>query len=196
MEIGVLSLQGDYINHINVLKTCNVNTREVKYAADFDSIDALIIPGGESTTISNLIEKQNLYKVINEFISIKPVYGTCAGLILLASIITNNNESKKIKSFKILDMEIERNGWGRQVDSFTEKVEVKSFKEKFKALFIRAPKIKSLNKNIEVLSRVLDTPIMIKKNHILGTTFHPELTEDIRIHEYFINMVKEHKILC
>ena len=196
MEIGVLSLQGDYINHINVLKICNINAREVKYAADFNSIDALIIPGGESTAISNLIEKQNLYEVINEFINIKPVYGTCAGLILLASIITNNNQSKKIKSFKILDMEIERNGWGRQVDSFTEKVEVKSFEEKFKALFIRAPKIKSLNKNIEVLSRVSDTPIMIKKNHILGTTFHPELTEDIRIHEYFINMVKEHKILC
>jgi len=196
LEIGVLSLQGDYINHINVLKTCNINAREVKYAADFNSIDALIIPGGESTAISNLIEKQNLYEVINEFINIKPVYGTCAGLILLASIITNNNQSKKIKSFKILDMEIERNGWGRQVNSFTEKVEVKSFKEKFKALFIRAPKIKSLNKNIEVLSRVLDTPIMIKKKHILGTTFHPELTEDIRIHEYFINMVKEHKVLC
>lgn len=195
MQIGILSLQGSYINHINILKEINIDTKEVRYAEDFDLIDGLIIPGGESTAISNLIEEQGLFDTINEFITTKPVYGTCAGLILLSSIITNN-KTKKIKSFKILDMKIERNGWGRQINSFIEKIEINSFKKKFKAIFIRAPKIKSLNKNIEVLSKFSNTPIMIKKGHILGTTFHPELTKDTRIHEYFIDMIKEHKVAC
>ena len=191
MKIGVLSLQGDYQNHINRLRELSIDSKKVRYPNDLDLLDALIIPGGESTTISNLIDKQGLYEVINNFISTKPVYGTCAGLILLSSIIKNNNQLKKnIKSFKVLDMEIERNGWGRQINSFIKEIKIKPFKKKYKAIFIRAPKIKSLNKDIEILSKFSDTPVMIKKGHILGTTFHPELTDDKRIHEYFINMIK------
>ena len=194
MKIGVLSLQGDYQNHINRLRELSIDSKKVRYPNDLDLLDALIIPGGESTTMSNLIDKQGLYEVINNFISTKPVYGTCAGLILLSSIIKNNNQLKKnIKSFKVLDMEIERNGWGRQINSFIKEIKIKPFKKKYKAIFIRAPKIKSLNKDIEVLSQFSNTPVMIKKGHILGTTFHPELTEDKRIHEYFINMIKSIK---
>ncbi len=197
MKIGVLSLQGDYINHINLLKEFNVLSSKVRYLSDFDSIDGLIIPGGESTAISNLIEKENLHKVISQFINTKPVYGTCAGLILLSSVILNNNPSNKnIRSFKTLDVEIERNGWGRQVDSFAENIQIKSFKKDFKAIFIRAPKIKRLNKDIEVLSEFNGTPVMIRKDNVLGTTFHPELTKDIRIHKYFIKMIEEYKIAC
>ena len=197
MEIGVLSLQGDFKNHIDILKELNINVKKVRYSNDFDSLDGLIIPGGESTAISNLIVKQGLYEVIEKFVNTKPVYGTCAGLILLSSrIMDSNNLKKNINLFKVLDIEIERNGWGRQIDSFVQEIKIKPFKKDYKAIFIRAPKIKSLHKSIEVLSEFSDTPVMIKKGYILGTTFHPELTKDIRVHEYFINMVKEYKIEC
>ena len=193
----MLSLQGDFKNHIDILKELNINAKEVRYSNDFDSLDGLIIPGGESTAISNLIVKQGLYEVIEKFVNTKPVYGTCAGLILLSSrIMDSNNFKKNINLFKVLDIEIERNGWGRQIDSFVQEIKIKPFKKDYKAIFIRAPKIKSLDKSIEVLSKFLDTPVMIKKGYILGTTFHPELTKDIRVHEYFINMVKEYKIEC
>ena len=193
----MLSLQGDFKNHIDILKELNINVKKVRYSNDFDSLDGLIIPGGESTAISNLIVKQGLYEVIEKFVNTKPVYGTCAGLILLSSrIMDSNNLKKNINLFKVLDIEIERNGWGRQIDSFVQEIKIKPFKKDYKAIFIRAPKIKSLHKSIEVLSKFLDTPVMIKKGYILGTTFHPELTKDIRVHEYFINMVKEYKIEC
>ena len=193
----MLSLQGDFKNHIDILKELNINVKKVRYFNDFDSLDGLIIPGGESTAISNLIVKQGLYEVIEKFVNTKPVYGTCAGLILLSSrIMDSNNLKKNINLFKVLDIEIERNGWGRQIDSFVQEIKIKPFKKDYKAIFIRAPKIKSLDKSIEVLSKFLDTPVMIKKGYILGTTFHPELTKDIRVHEYFINMVKEYKIEC
>ena len=193
----MLSLQGDFKNHIDILKELNINVKKVRYSNDFDSLDGLIIPGGESTAISNLIVKQGLYEVIEKFVNTKPVYGTCAGLILLSSrIMDSNNLKKNINLFKVLDIEIERNGWGRQIDSFVQEIKIKPFKKDYKAIFIRAPKIKSLDKSIEVLSKFLDTPVMIKKGYILGTTFHPELTKDIRVHEYFINMVKEYKIEC
>ena len=193
----MLSLQGDFKNHIDILKELNINAKEVRYSNDFDSLDGLIIPGGESTSISNLIVEQGLYEVIEKFVNTKPVYGTCAGLILLSSrIMDSNNFKKNINLFKVLDIEIERNGWGRQIDSFVQEIKIKPFKKDYKAIFIRAPKIKSLDKSIEVLSKFLDTPVMIKKGYILGTTFHPELTKDIRVHEYFINMVKEYKIEC
>jgi 5'-phosphate synthase pdxT subunit len=197
LKIGVLSLQGDFKNHIDILKELNINVKEVKYSNDFDSLDGLIIPGGESTAISNLIVQQGLYEVIEKFVNTKPVYGTCAGLILLSSrIMDSNNFKKNINLFKVLDIEIERNGWGRQIDSFVQEIKIKPFKKDYKAIFIRAPKIKSLHKSIEILSEFSDTPVMIKKGYILGTTFHPELTKDIRVHEYFINMVKEYKIEC
>ena len=190
MKIGVLSLQGDYESHINILKSLKVEYLKVKYKNQFKDINALIIPGGESTTISNLIDKENLYMTIVKFLKNKPVYGTCAGLILLSNDIINNN--KKIKLFKILDIKVHRNGWGRQIESFTEKITIRSFKDKYNAVFIRAPKITYCNKNIEVLSKYSNTPIMIRKDNILGTTFHPELTDDIRIHQYFLDMVKHY----
>ena len=196
MKIGVLSLQGDYLNHINTLKELDISYCKVRYSSDFDCIDGLIIPGGESTAIYNLIEKENLYDKILEFVNTKPVYGTCAGLILLSKVILNNNYTKNIKSFNALDIEIERNGWGRQINSFIEEVKIKPFNEKFRAIFIRAPKIKSVNKDVEILSEFKGTPIMVRKDNILGTTFHPELTNDIRIHNYFSNIVENHKVLC
>ena len=197
MKIGVLSLQGDYENHLHRLEELEVDSKKVRYACDLDFLDALILPGGESTAIFNLIEKQGLYEKINKFIASKPVYGTCAGLILLSSVIMNNNQSnKKINPFKVFDIEIERNGWGRQIESFIKEVKIKSFKGKYKAVFIRAPRIISIKEGVEVLSEFSNTPVMIKKGYALGTTFHPELTDDIRVHKYFLDMVREHKVSC
>ena len=197
MKIGVLSFQGDYINHINILDELQVESQKVRYPIDLDSINALIIPGGESTAISNLIDKQKMYDPIKRFIKKKPVYGTCAGLILLASTVMRDDEiDTQIKTFNLLNLEVKRNGWGRQVESFSANLDIKSFTNSYKAIFIRAPKIISRDRNITVLSEYSKSPTMIKKGHILGTTFHPELTKDTRIHEYFIKMIKEHIIAC
>ena len=188
MKIGVLSLQGDYEKHIKILKRLDIQTSKVRYKKDLLDIDGLIIPGGESTTLSNLIEKESLYKPLKEFISTHPVYGTCAGLILLSKNIENNS---KVKSFKALDTTLARNGWGRQINSFSKDISIKIFKNKYKGIFIRAPKISDCGDSVNILSILNDSPIMIQQNKILGTTFHPELTDDTRIHEYFIELVNK-----
>ena len=185
MVIGVLALQGGFEKHIEMLSNINVSTRYVKYSQDLDECSGLIIPGGESTTLSKLINKNNLYNDILKFAKSKFIFGTCAGLILLSNIYNNH-----VKSFKLINIDIERNGWGRQIHSFIEEVDINGFEQKFKAVFIRAPKILDSSKDVEILSTYMDSPIMIKKGKFLGTTFHPELTNDTRIHEYFIKMIE------
>jgi len=187
LKVGVLSLQGGYQKHIEILLDIGIDVKKVRYANDLKDIDGLIIPGGESTTFSKLIQKQNLHKKLLEFIEKKPIYGTCAGLILMSNNISN---SISVKSFNVFDITVSRNGWGRQIHSFIEEVDINGFEQKFKAVFIRAPKILDLNKDVEILSTYMDSPIMIKKGKFLGTTFHPELTNDTRIHEYFIKMIE------
>ena len=195
MIIGVLALQGAFQKHIDMLNCMQISTKKVRYSADFSKIDALIIPGGESTTLSNLIVNENLSKIILEFISKKPVFGTCAGLILLSNKSQNNT---KVLSLESLDIKVERNGWGRQVDSFETMINLnidsnESFN--FNGVFIRAPKIISCNAPTKVLSSLNGFPIMVRKGMILATTFHPELTDDLRIHKYFIDMIKEYENL-
>ena len=187
MIIGVLSLQGAYLKHMEILNKLDIKSISIRYKEDLRNIDALIIPGGESTALTKLINSQNLYKALSDFIDNKPVYGTCAGLILLSKKINNN---EKVKSFKKLDITAERNGWGRQVHSFTKDIALNISKDSFKGIFIRAPKISSFKKNVEVLSSIGNSPVMIKQDKILATTFHPELSDDTRIHEYFIEMVE------
>ena len=192
MNIGVLALQGAFQKHIDVLKKLNISTTNVRYATDFKKIDALIIPGGESSTLSKLIISQKLLNPMTDFIKNKPVFGTCAGLILLSTNIENNND--KVISFKTLDIKIKRNGWGRQIDSFKSSIDIKlnrSNKFPYDAIFIRAPKIIACNGSTKILSSIYDSPIMVRNKNILGTTFHPELTDDIKIHKYFLGMIKE-----
>ena len=181
-------MQGAYLKHMEILDKLDIRSVSVRYKKDLDNIDALIIPGGESTALTKLIEGQSLYEPLSKFIDNKPVYGTCAGLILLSKKI---NENKKVKPFDKLDITTNRNGWGRQVHSFTKKISLKMSSECFKGIFIRAPKISNFGSGVEVLSSIGKSPVMVKQNKILATTFHPELSNDTRIHEYFINMVKE-----
>ena len=142
MNIGVLSLQGAFLKHMQLLKTIGVNPIQVRYEEDLLNLHGLIIPGGESTVLSKLIMRQSLYEPLEKFMSKYPVYGTCAGLILLSRIIENN---KKVKSFEKLDISVKRNAWGRQINSFITHLNIKEFGKPFKGIFIRAPKIKKVS---------------------------------------------------
>ncbi len=186
MKIGVLSLQGDFKEHIIMLKKCSVDSVEVRLPEDLRNIDGLIIPGGESTAIGNLMQENSLDKeIIKKHKSGMAIYGTCAGAILLAKDITGSSQP----SLRLLDISIKRNDYGRQLDSFESELSIEKI-GKFNGIFIRAPVIEKIDKGVKVLSSLGKHPVLIRQGNILASTFHPELTEDRRVHEYFINMVK------
>ena len=188
--IGILGFQGAFIEHKNILDKINVRNIIVKTKHDLDKVDALIIPGGESSVMIKFINSQNLKDPLEKFIiqDNKYVMGTCAGAIILSKFIISNN---KISDGIIpaLDIVIERNSYGSQYDSFIKKEKLKNIGD-FNCIFIRAPKIVKLNDNkCEILGYNNNNPIFLKKNNIIICTFHPEL-EDTNIHEYFVNLIK------
>ena len=179
-KIGVLALQGAFIEHINILDKLKVSNIEVRTKKDLDQVKGLIIPGGESTTNGYLLKKTGLDKEIKKRVNKNlAIWGICTGLILLAKEVENQY------SLGLLDIKVKRNAYGRQINSFETKLESKKFKN-LHGIFIRAPKILKVGPNIEILAKHQKDPVLIKQNHILGSTFHPELTEDYRIHRYFI----------
>ncbi len=182
--IGVLALQGDFNLHQKSLKRIGISSKTIYYPNDLDSCAGLILPGGESTTFMKLLEKTNLIESIIKFSNERPIMGTCAGLITLATHLTNNS----MKTLGLIDMDVERNGYGRQIDSFIDKVHISVFKDKpeFEGVFIRAPKIHSVGTQTEVLGVHDKEVVMARNERILVTTFHPELTKDQRIHRYFV----------
>ena len=189
MKVGILALQGDVREHIRVLRKLNATPVKVTLPEHLSDLDALIIPGGESTTISLLMKKYKLDKTIKEkHKEGLPIYGTCAGAILLAKNILGHKQLK----LSLIDISIERNAYGRQLDSFETELNIKDIGN-FKGVFIRAPVIKSLYNGAEILSEHNKKPVMVRQNNLLITTFHPELTNDTRIHEYFLNMAMEYK---
>ena len=189
MNIGILALQGDVREHVNILKKLNAESVLVKHPQDLEYIDALIIPRGESTTISLLMRKYGLDKKIKEKCAQgMPIYGTCAGAILLATKILGNN----MKPLGLIDIDIERNSYGRQIDSFEAELSIREIGN-FKGVFIRAPVIKRFYNGTEILAEHNKFPVMAKQNNILITTFHPELTNDARVHQYFLDMAREYK---
>ena len=187
MLIGVLALQGAFIEHINILKKLNINCVEIRKKEDaLIDFDGLIIPGGESTCMGKLLRELDIYQVLkNKIENGLPVYGTCAGMILLAKSIENNEPH-----LATMDIDVRRNAYGRQLSSF-------SVKEKFdeekdvEMVFIRAPFIKSVGKNVKVLSIVNNNIVAALQGNQLVTSFHPELTNDTRVHEYFIEIIKK-----
>ena len=186
MKIGVLSLQGDFKEHIEILKKCSVDAVLVRLPQDLKDIDGLIIPGGESTTIGNLMLRHNLDKeIIRRHKEGMAVYGTCAGAILIANDVIASKQPR----LNLIDISVKRNHYGRQIDSFEASLKIKGISN-FRGIFIRAPLIEKVGKGVMVLSKFQNKPVLIKKDNILASTFHPELTGDKRVHEYFINMIE------
>jgi 5'-phosphate synthase pdxT subunit len=182
--VGVLALQGDFDQHEQVLRKLKIQSKKIRSSAELKQCDALILPGGESTTFIKLLRKTGLYKALQKFAKDKSLMGTCAGLIALATKITNNS----METLGLIDIEVERNAYGRQIDSFVETVQIPLFQDKpeFEGVFIRAPKILRLGKSVEKLGYLGDQVVMARNSRILVTTFHPELSRDGRVHQYFI----------
>ena len=181
-------MQGAYAEHISILKNLEVDTVEIRNKEDLKEIDGLIIPGGESTTMGKLIRTLDIYDDLKEKIESElPVWGTCAGMILLARSIYEDDT----KHLATMDIEVKRNAYGRQLGSFDTKSFVKGIGEDVEMVFIRAPYIESMGNNVEVLSVVDGNIVAAKENNMLVTSFHPELTGDNRVHKYFIDMVKD-----
>ncbi|MBI2044820.1 pyridoxal 5'-phosphate synthase glutaminase subunit PdxT [Candidatus Pacearchaeota archaeon] len=193
MKIGVLGLQGDFYEHVKMLELL-IDKKDiiiVKQPLDMKEIQGLIIPGGESTSIGKLMIEHGLDKeIINAQL---PIFGTCAGLIILAKNIIGSNQF----SLKLMNIDVERNGYGRQKESFEADLDIISLGleagEKFRGVFIRAPIIKSIGEGVEILSKLGDYPVLLRNGNLLVSTFHPELTDNPNIHRLFIEkMVAKH----
>jgi 5'-phosphate synthase pdxT subunit len=189
MNVGVLALQGDFREHLAALAECGVNAVAVKTADEIRSIDALVIPGGESTTISKLAKAFDLFDLIKDRIAQGlPTYGSCAGMIMVSKSIKDPASGQE--TFGGINIEIERNAFGRQVDSFEEDLDFKGITgPRFRAVFIRAPWVAKLGDGVEVLSEIDGHAVAVRQGKVLATSFHPELTSDNRIHRYFIEEI-------
>ncbi|MDM8520374.1 pyridoxal 5'-phosphate synthase glutaminase subunit PdxT [Anaerolineales bacterium HSG6] len=193
--IGILALQGAFLEHANMLRRLGAVPVEVRLPDDLIGVDGLIIPGGESTTIGKLANQFGLVEPIQQFIKAnKPVWGTCAGMIFLAQNVGATGSGGHVIPPRLGNMEItvNRNAFGRQVDSFEVDLELSFATDQlFRAVFIRAPRIETNSQAVEILARLTDgTPVAARQNNLLATAFHPELTDDNRFHDYFLNMVK------
>jgi 5'-phosphate synthase pdxT subunit len=194
VKIGVLALQGDVREHIQSLSDCGVDALAVKTKQEIESISALVIPGGESTTISKLARSFDLFDVIKDRIrNGMPTYGSCAGMILLANKVEDAIDGQE--SFGGINMVVRRNAFGRQIDSFETDLKFKGITEpKVRAVFIRAPWVESVGSEVEVLAEITDSfgvnhPVAVRQANLLATSFHPELTGDNRVHRFFVENI-------
>ncbi|WP_164670575.1 pyridoxal 5'-phosphate synthase glutaminase subunit PdxT [Virgibacillus doumboii] len=189
--IGVLALQGAVREHIRSIKATGANAVEIKRKEQLDEIDGLILPGGESTTMRRLIDSYGFFDALQEFGKKgKPIFGTCAGLILMANDIDGQEHSH----LGLINMKVARNAFGRQVASFEADLDVSYIGNHFNAVFIRAPYIMEAGPEVEILATCQDRIVAAKQGHYLCTAFHPELTDDNRFIEYFAEMVEESNI--
>ena len=195
MKVGVLALQGDVREHIDSLLTCEVEAVPVRRASEIERIDALVLPGGESTTIAQLAEVFGIFDLIkNKINSGMPAYGSCAGMILLADQILDAKQGQK--SFGGLDITVRRNAFGRQVDSFESDIAFDDGSDQLiQAVFIRAPWVEKVSDTVQVLASIDSHPVAVRSKTALATSFHPEITGDNRIHRYFIEQVARPALL-
>jgi len=192
--IGVLALQGDVREHVRAVQQSGVDAMPVRRPSELDAVGALVIPGGESTTMSKLAIAFDLLEPIRKRIAGgMPVYGSCAGMIMLAGTILDGRPDQE--TFGGMDMTVRRNAFGRQVDSFERNVEISDIAGgPFHAVFIRAPWVEEVGAGVQVMGRVADGPaagriVAVRQGNLLATAFHPELTGDLRVHRYFVEMV-------
>jgi 5'-phosphate synthase pdxT subunit len=190
MKIGVLALQGAFIEHVEIIRKLKAEPVEVRLPQDLPELDGLIIPGGESTTILKLMHGYQIFPPLKDMIENGfPVLGTCAGMICLAKKVYNSPESY-LGPLEVMDIEVKRNAYGRQVDSFETDLAVPALGPKpYHAVFIRAPLIKKAGRQVKILAELADgTIVAAQQGNILVCSFHPELTDDLRFHEYFLRL--------
>jgi 5'-phosphate synthase pdxT subunit len=187
--VGVLALQGAYQKHVEMLSDMSVETRLVVLPAELSECAALIIPGGESTTMSLLIQKFGLYKELRDFAMTKPVMGVCAGTILMAKSVTGSVEDERVRPLGVMPLKVSRNHYGRQVNSCTVDIPLKFDMggADYQAHFIRAPGIDEWGKEVHVVAKRGNDAVMLRMKQHIALTFHPELTRDNRIHKYWLN---------
>lgn len=184
--VGVLALQGAFAAHNECLASIGVASREVRTPSDLASVDALMMPGGESSTMSQLLETSQLFAAIGARISRgMPVFGTCAGMILLSSEILDGRSDQN--NFGAIDISVRRNAFGRQRDSFEKTLETPA--GDFNGVFIRAPRIERIGPSVDVLARIDDEPVFVKQGAVMACSFHPELTGDARLHQFFVSTI-------
>ena len=191
-RIGVLALQGDFAEHVAIFQRLDIDAREVRHPQELSGLDGLVIPGGESTTIARLISEFDLLEPLRERAQNGfPVWGTCAGMIVLAQ----RASELEWPTLGALAIAVQRNAFGRQVDSFEADLEVPALgQQAFHAVFIRAPIVEEVSDGVEVLAKLENgKAVAVRQANALATAFHPELTEDDRFHRYFIDMVRAHK---
>ncbi|MBV8820959.1 MAG: pyridoxal 5'-phosphate synthase glutaminase subunit PdxT [Acidobacteriaceae bacterium] len=186
-KVGVLALQGDFEAHGKALQRAGAEPVEVRSAEDLKAVDGLIIPGGESTTMLKLINEEGLFEPIREFGQERPIFGTCAGAILLAQGVTNPQQP----SLRLMDIDVERNGYGRQLDSRIGQLHPETLGRDLEAVFIRAPIIRRVGNDAKVLATYNGDPVLVEQGRHMAATFHPELTADSAVHEMFLGKIEE-----
>jgi pyridoxal 5'-phosphate synthase pdxT subunit len=189
VRIAVLALQGAFRAHADRLRHLGAEVREARLPRDLTGVDGLVMPGGESTTMSNLLASSGLFDEIKARISDGlPVFGTCAGMILLATEVLDGRPDQR--SFGALDATVRRNGYGRQVDSFETDLDVDGLAAPFHGVFIRAPRVESIGPAVDVLATHDEDPVLVRQGRIMAAAFHPELTPDGRLHARFLELVR------
>jgi pyridoxal 5'-phosphate synthase pdxT subunit len=187
-RIGVLAIQGDFDAHATALREAGAEAVLVRKPGQLDSLDGLIIPGGESTTFLKFLERDGFLAALEAFVRSKPTFGTCAGCILLAKEVTHPTQ----QSLGVLDATVERNAYGRQVDSIIETVDTSLEGGPMELVYIRAPRIVKTGTGVKILAQRDGFPVLVEQGHILAATFHPELSTDRRVHQRFVNLVREY----
>jgi len=186
--IGVLALQGAFNAHAQALRQLNADVREIRLPQDLDGVDGVVLPGGESTTMSQLLLSSGVFDVLTQRIAGGlPALGTCAGLILLAKRVLDARPDQV--SCSVLDVTVRRNGYGRQIDSFEADIAITGLETPFTAVFIRAPIIEEVGSGVEILAMHNDAPVAVAAQNVIAASFHPELTSDVRFHELFLHMI-------
>lgn len=186
MTIGVLAIQGDYEAHKAVLERLGAEVALVRKPEQLDAIDAIVIPGGESSTFLNFLTERGFLDKLRDFVSSKPAFGTCAGAILLAKEVENPPQI----SLGALDIRIRRNAYGRQIDSSIREEKTRLGGKPLEMVFIRAPQIVDAGKDVEVLASAGGNPVLVRQGKVMACTFHPELSQDTRVHEEFLKLVQ------
>jgi 5'-phosphate synthase pdxT subunit len=185
LYIGVLGLQGAYAKHIAMLEKLGVQAFRIRYPDEIDTCDGLILPGGETTTMTKIIDEIDIRGKLQHYNG--PIFGTCAGAVLLSQ----NSNDPRVPTFGRVPIQARRNAWGRQVESFTTAIQLSFSKKPYKAVFIRAPKLTDPTEDVQILATLNHDIVLVEFENILLATFHPELTDDPRIHKYFIEKIKK-----